>query len=127
MTALAASTTAGARTRRRFERLAPAAAAAMLADGAVRFIDIRPPSVRAREGAVPGADLVERAAFSARLDPESSRRLPWAAVDRPVVVICSRGVSSSLAAADLLDLGYTTVYDVEGGFQAWRAAGLRTA
>lgn len=39
----------------------------------------------------------------------------------------ARRVSSSLAAADLLDLGCTTVYDVEGGFQAWTVAGLRTA
>jgi rhodanese-related sulfurtransferase len=39
-------------------------------------------------------------------------------------VLCSEGYTSSLAAASLLDLGITGATDVEGGFAAWRAAGL---
>jgi len=34
------------------------------------------------------------------------------------------GYQSSLAAATLQQLGFAWASDVEGGFQAWRAAGL---
>jgi rhodanese-related sulfurtransferase len=43
---------------------------------------------------------------------------------RTVVVICDEGYQSSLAAATLQRLGLARATDVEGGFQAWRAAGL---
>jgi rhodanese-related sulfurtransferase len=43
---------------------------------------------------------------------------------RVVVVICEQGYQSSLAAATLKRLGLARATDVEGGFQAWRAAGL---
>jgi rhodanese-related sulfurtransferase len=43
-----------------------------------------------------------------------------------VIVICSEGYSSSLAAASLQDLGLINATDVIGGFQAWKEAGLPT-
>jgi rhodanese-related sulfurtransferase len=42
---------------------------------------------------------------------------------RPLVLVCDHGYSSVFAAAMLLDLG-REAGDVEGGFEAWRAAGL---
>jgi rhodanese-related sulfurtransferase len=39
-------------------------------------------------------------------------------------VVCSEGYSSSLAAASLQDLGLARATDLEGGFKAWRDAGL---
>ena len=44
--------------------------------------------------------------------------------DIQVIVICSEGYTSSLAAAALQDIGLWHATDVVGGFQAWRAAGL---
>jgi len=38
--------------------------------------------------------------------------------------MCSEGYASSLVAATLVDLGYDTAGDLDGGFQAWAAAGL---
>jgi 3-hydroxy-9,10-secoandrosta-1,3,5(10)-triene-9,17-dione monooxygenase reductase component len=46
--------------------------------------------------------------------------------DLHVIVICSLGRSSSLAAAALQDVGIERATDVVGGFKAWRAAGLPT-
>jgi len=43
------------------------------------------------------------------------------------LLICEQGESSSLAAASLLELGFTHVGDVVGGFEAWEAAGLPIA
>ena len=47
--------------------------------------------------------------------------------DRPVVLVCQSGRRSRRAAAVLRDLGYSDVSLVEGGMQAWEAAGLLTA
>ena len=60
-----------------------------------------------------------------RLDPASSARVPQATDhDVVVIVVCSEGYSSSLAAASLQDLGLRNATDLIGGFQAWRDAGL---
>jgi hypothetical protein len=44
-----------------------------------------------------------------------------------VIVFCSQGYTSSLAAASLQDLGLWRATDIEGGFLRWRVAGLPTA
>ncbi|MGY4676707.1 thiosulfate sulfurtransferase GlpE [Pasteurella sp. P03HT] len=44
--------------------------------------------------------------------------------DHPVLVICYHGVSSRGAALYLIEQGYTEVYSVTGGFEAWQRAGL---
>ena len=57
-----------------------------------------------------------------RLDPEGEHRLAQLeGYDQPVVIACSAGFASSLAAASLVDLGLRQAADLEGGFQAWRA------
>lgn len=86
------------------------------------IIDIRPVGQRAVEGTLPGALVVERNVLEWRLDPDGSHRLPDVTdFDRPVVVFCSQGYASSLAAASLRSLGYRRVSDLVGGYQAWRA------
>jgi rhodanese-related sulfurtransferase len=41
-----------------------------------------------------------------------------------VIVLCSEGYASSLAAASLQELGIRRATDVIGGFRAWAEAGL---
>jgi rhodanese-related sulfurtransferase len=72
----------------------------------------------------PGALVLERNVLEWRLDPSSPAAVPEASYDLQVVVLCSEGYSSSLAAGVLQDLGITRATDVIGGAQAWRAAGL---
>lgn len=110
-------------TRRRLERLGPEQAWAAMQDGAL-LVDIRPAAQRAEEGEVPGALIVERNVLEWRLDPASGARLPQAGYGRQVIVMCSAGYASSLAAASLQDLGLTTATDLVGGFLAWARAGL---
>lgn len=89
------------------------------------LVDIRPEGQRAIEGHIPGALLVERNVLEWRFDPECSSRLPLATDhDLEVIVFCSEGYTSSLAAAALQDLGLWRATDIVGGFQAWLAAGL---
>ena len=113
-----------ASARKRLVRLSPAEAAAAMRDGAV-LVDIRPQAQRAAEGAVPGALIVERNVLEWRFDPRSDARLPQANdYDLRVIVMCSEGYTSSLAAAALQDLGLRHATDLAGGFVAWARAGL---
>ncbi len=113
-----------AEARGRIDRVTPEQAAARLAEGAL-LVDTRPAAQRAREGAVPGAQIVERNVLEWRVDPLSDARLPEATgYDVEVIVLCSEGYSSSLAADSLRALGLARTSDVIGGFQAWAEAGL---
>ena len=40
--------------------------------------------------------------------------------------MCSEGYASTLAAASLRRIGLQQATDLDGGFQAWKAAGLPT-
>ena len=112
--------------RVRLGRLDPQQAQRAVSHGAV-LVDIRPAAQRAAEGEIPGALIVERNVLEWRFDPASAARLPQAGYDAHVIVFCSEGFTSSLAAAALQDLGVRRATDLDGGFQAWRAAGLPVA
>ncbi len=96
----------------------------MVNTGAI-LVDIRPEGQRAIEGSIAGALVVERNVLEWRFDPASSARLPVATGhDIQVIVFCSEGYSSSLAATSLQDLGLHCATDMTGGFKAWSAMGL---
>jgi rhodanese-related sulfurtransferase len=104
-------------------RLDPRQAVTAVRQGAV-LVDIRPAAQRAEEGEVPDALLVERNVLEWRFDPASEARLPQATgYDVEVIVLCSEGYTSSLAAAALQTLGLHNATDVIGGFRAWTAYG----
>ncbi len=74
---------------------------------------------------IPGAVHVPRTVVEWHLDPANGYRHPDVeSFDQPLVLVCNGGYSSSLAAASLLDLGFTDVADLVGGHRAWVAAGL---
>ena len=115
-----------ATSRERLHRLDPREAHEAVRSGAV-LVDIRPAAQRAREGEIPGALIVERNVLEWRFDPTSEARLPQAEDhDVQVIIFCSEGYTSSLAAAALQDLGLHRATDLAGGFHAWQAAGLPT-
>ena len=114
-----------AAARSRLVRLHPHEAQAAQRDGAL-LVDIRPQSNRDLEGEIPGAVVIERIVLEWRLDPASEARIPQADYDLHVIVVCNEGYSSSLAAADLQDLGVHRATDLAGGYRAWRTAGLPT-
>jgi rhodanese-related sulfurtransferase len=111
--------------RARLWRLRPDEAHQAQRHGAL-LVDIRPHAQRVAEGEIPGALVLERNVLEWRLDPASDAALPAADHDLEVVVLCSGGYASSLAAASLQALGLHRSTDLEGGFQAWSAAGLPT-
>jgi rhodanese-related sulfurtransferase len=112
--------------RTRIARVTPHEAVDRIAAGAL-LVDIRPAAQRRQEGEVPGALVVERNVLEWRFDPSSDARLPEATgYDLEVIVLCSEGYTSSLAADALRALGLVRATDVVGGYHAWVAAGLPT-
>jgi rhodanese-related sulfurtransferase len=113
-----------AEARRHLDRLEPAGALEAMRSGAT-LIDIRSESQIAADGRVPGALVFARNVLEWRLDPASDHRHPHApGLDEHVIITCNEGYQSSLAAATLQQLGFARATDLDGGFQAWRAAGL---
>jgi rhodanese-related sulfurtransferase len=105
-----------AEARSRLARLTPAEAWAAAQEGAV-LVDTRSPDEQREQGAlIPGALVHPLSVVLWRLDglPREAR----------IVLVCRHGYSSSLAAAQLLDLGFVGATDVDGGVQAWLEAGL---
>ena len=110
-----------AEARRRIRRVRPAQLVSVRAAGGL-VVDIRPEARRRAEGELDGAVVVERNVLEWRLDPLGAYRLPQVRDhDQWIVVVCSEGYASSLAAASLVDLGFGNAADLEGGFQAWQA------
>lgn len=113
--------------RSRLERLTPQSAYETLQSPSSPsvLVDIRPQQQREREGEIPGATIIERNVLEWRLDPRSDARLPFAGrYDLKVIVFCSEGYTSSLAAKALQDLGLWNATDIVGGYKAWKDAGL---
>jgi rhodanese-related sulfurtransferase len=106
------------------DRLTPLDALVAVKEGAL-LIDIRSAEQRRVAGEVPGAVAVDRTVLEWRVDPASGHQHPALkdAESSKLVVLCTHGYSSSLAAATLCELGFDAT-DVEGGFEAWAAAGL---
>ncbi|HEX2192192.1 MAG TPA: rhodanese-like domain-containing protein [Acidimicrobiales bacterium] len=93
----------------------------LMDDGAL-VVDIRPVGQRDLDGELPGAVVIDRNVLEWRLDPTSPARLPGMDdADRVIVVVCNEGYASSLAAANLQELGLRRATDLDGGFQAWRS------
>ena len=83
-------------------------------------VDIRPAEQRHRDGALPGALVIDRNVLEWRLDPASPDCIPQTNYDRRIIVVCNEGYSSSLAAAALRSLGLHKATDLEHGFQGWQ-------
>ena len=99
-------------------RIAVPELAALLAEGAASVVDLQR-SVAFRAGHIPGAVWGLRT----RLGP-LARRLP---PDRRVVVVGPEPALAALAVVELRGLVRAPVAALEGGFEAWKAAGFPVA
>ena len=105
--------------RTRLERVEPGQLQRVQADGAL-IVDTRPVEQRSRDGELPGAIVIDRNVLEWRLDPACEHHIAEVTgYDQHIVIVCNEGYSSSLAAAQLQDLGLHRATDLNGGFQAW--------
>jgi rhodanese-related sulfurtransferase len=106
--------------RQRIGRVQAADLERLAAEGAL-VVDIRPEAQRAAEGELGFGLVIERNVLEWRFDLLATHAVPEAtSYDLLVVVVCSEGYASSLAAASLRALGYRRAADLEGGYRAWR-------
>jgi rhodanese-related sulfurtransferase len=54
---------------------------------------------------------------------ENTSQLPED-MDAKIIIYCRSGSMSSVAAKELLEIGYTNIWNLEGGFNGWEQAGL---
>ena len=85
-----------------------------LARGEVLLVDVREINEYAAER-IPGALLYPLSTFDPKAIPVAGRRL---------VMQCAGGVRSMRAAQALVAAGHADVINLEGGINAWKAAGL---
>lgn len=81
------------------------------------FVDVREPHEVGR-GHISDALLIPRGV----LESEISASIPDP--DTPIVVYCAVGERSALAAVTLVELGYSNVVNMVGGFDLWQHMGL---
>lgn len=76
---------------------------------------------------IEGAVKVPRGILEFQADPASPAHNAALDPGRRVIVVCRSGTRATLAAATLMDLGFTDVVNLAGGMTAWKAAGLPTS
>jgi rhodanese-related sulfurtransferase len=95
-------------------QVAPTAVRDALVSGEILLVDVREPNEYAFER-IHGALLYPLSTFDPKAIPADGRK---------VVVQCAGGVRSMRAAQALVAAGHEQVSNLEGGINAWKAAGL---
>lgn len=99
------------------QRLGPAAFKAAAEQQQGLYLDVRTPGEVAR-GQIPGASNIDVN------DPAFDQKVKLLDRKRPVFVYCAAGGRSRSASDRLAELGFEHVYDLSGGMNAWKGAGL---
>jgi phage shock protein E len=81
------------------------------------IVDVRTPDEYA-QGHIEGALSINY------YDADWSKQMDQLSKDQPIVVYCAVGGRSGKAFAVLQKLGFKEVYDMKGGFDAWRQQNL---
>jgi rhodanese-related sulfurtransferase len=90
-------------------------AAQLVAEHKAVFLDVRESLEFAREY-ITGASFAPLSTFNPAALPFKK--------DEAVLIYCRSGKRSLDAAASMLDAGYTAVWSVEGGIEAWKERGF---
>lgn len=113
-----------AEAREKIRTLTLDEAKAKFGDPNVVFVDIRDVRELEREGMIPGAFHAPRGMLEFWVDPESPYFKEIFGSGKEFILYCQSAWRSSLATAALQEMGLSPVAHVEGGFKAWKEAGL---
>lgn len=105
------------------ETLDQRAAAALLNDANVVFVDLRDPRELTREGKIPGAFHAPRGMLEFWVDPDSPYHKDVFSSGKKLVFYCQSGWRSALATQTVKRMGLENVCHIGGGFSGWKAAG----
>lgn len=110
--------------KKQIEEIPPEEAIKLVGNPDIVLVDIRDPRELERDGKVPGAFHVTRGMLEFWIDPASPYYKPIFGEDKKFVFFCAGAMRSALAAKTAQDMGLTRVKHIEGGFGAWKKAGL---
>ncbi len=97
-------------------------------EGGAQVIDVRDVRELEREGMIPGAFHAPRGLLEFWVDSSCIYHKPvFADTGKPYVLFCAAGWRSALSARTMLEMGFTNVAHMDGGFAAWKAAGAPVA
>lgn len=104
-----------------FVRVDPKAAKQRIDSGELTVVDVREPAEYQRDH-IPGAKLIPLGQIIAR----PAELLAGQSVGDNVLFVCEVGQRSGVAAELAASAGMEHPFNLDGGMQAWRAAGLAT-
>jgi rhodanese-related sulfurtransferase len=90
----------------------------------VLFVDLRDVRELEREGVIPGAFHCPRGMLEFWIDPDSPYYKDVFAPGKELVFFCNASWRSALAADTAQQMGLERVSELDGGFTAWKQAGL---
>jgi len=99
-------------------------AKARLGKSDVVFVDLRDVRELEREGQIPGAFHCPRGMLEFWIDPDSPYYKNVFAPGKQFVFYCNAAWRSALAADVAQQMGMENVVELDGGFTAWKDAGL---
>tara|TARA_R110002094_G_scaffold220823_1_gene193904 strand:- start:211 stop:615 length:405 start_codon:yes stop_codon:yes gene_type:complete len=99
-----------------------AAARALIDNDNALLIDIRDVRELWRDGKVPESRHVPRGMVEFWIAPDSPYHKEMFTEDRPFIFMCAGGLRSALATQVAQRMGLKPVYNLIGGFGAWRDA-----
>ncbi len=100
---------------------------AALSDGSALLLDVREPG-EFQVGCLPGAINVPRGMLEVKADPSMPPHdIRLTDREQPIIAYCASGARSLLAASTLLEMGFTNVKSMAGGFSAWQQGGHEIA
>jgi rhodanese-related sulfurtransferase len=108
--------------KQRVQNLTVDQVAVEIEQGDALLVDLREPSERQEQGAIPGAVHAPRGMLEFWADPTSAYHRTEFDPNRRVIVHCAGGGRSALAADTLQQMGYANVAHLDGGFNAWKTA-----
>ena len=88
------------------------------------LIDIRDIRELQREGQINGAFHAPRGMLEFWADPQSPYHKDVFAKSGNLILFCASSWRSALAAKTLQDMGMKNIFDMDGGFNAWKSARL---
>jgi rhodanese-related sulfurtransferase len=112
-----------AEAEREIEQVSIEQAIAMAGRGDAAIIDIRDVRELWREGRIPGSVHVPRGMLEFWIDPESPYHKAFFTEDKTFIFHCAGGLRSMLATQIAQRMGLKPVYNMIGGFAAWKEAG----
>ena len=97
-----------------------------LKEDGTALIDIRDIRELWREGTIENSVHIPRGMLEFWLDPQSNYYKENKIGNiKKLVLYCALGYRSALATKTLMDMGFTNVFNVEGGFDGLKNAGLK--